>query len=106
MTLPVACDRTAIAPEARDRWQTVINNLYSLVEDITELPDGYALRLPGGDDVLTLAVEHIAFERLCCPFLRFTLEVEPNHGPTWLRLTGDAEAKEFLRFSLESVNVH
>jgi hypothetical protein len=38
-------------------------------------------------------VEH---ERQCCPFYHFALEVEPNGGPLWLRLTGGAGVKQFM----------
>lgn len=39
-------------------------------------------------------------ERLCCPFFRFGLEIEPNSGPLWLRLTGSEGVKEILRSML------
>jgi len=47
--------------------------------------------------VLTKAAEFISLERLCCPFLRFSLEVEPEGGPIWLRLTGREGVKAFIR---------
>ena len=40
--------------------------------------------------------EWIGLERACCPFLRFALDVEPNIGAVWLRLTGTARVKEFI----------
>ncbi|HEY9710052.1 MAG TPA: hypothetical protein V6D48_17730, partial [Oculatellaceae cyanobacterium] len=39
-------------------------------------------------------------ERLCCPFFRFGLDVEPNSGPLWLRLTGGEGVKEILQTTL------
>ena len=39
-------------------------------------------------------------ERLCCPFFNFGLEVEPNSGPLWLRLTGGEGVKEILQTTL------
>jgi hypothetical protein len=39
----------------------------------------------------------IDLERRCCPFLRFVVEIEPDHGPTWLRLTGGPGVKDFPR---------
>jgi hypothetical protein len=44
-------------------------------------------------------------ERLCCPFVRYTLEIEPNRGPFWLRMTGVEGVKEFLRMSFEEANL-
>jgi hypothetical protein len=80
----------------------VVKDIYRAVEEVQELPDGYAFRLPAHGEVLMLAAEEINFERLCCPFLRFELEVEPNGGPFWMRFTGGDGATEFLRMGLES----
>jgi hypothetical protein len=101
-----ACDPAAISPERRERWATVTAELYQLVEEIRELPDGFALRLPTQEDVLALAAEEMNFERLCCPFLRMSLEVEPDRGPSWLRMTGGEGVKEFMRAALESSDLH
>lgn len=55
----------------------------------------------GDYGVLTI----FGLERLCCPFLRFLVEVEPNSGPLWMRLTGREGAKEFLRLALEATGL-
>jgi hypothetical protein len=47
--------------------------------------------------VFLKTVEFISLERLCCPFLGFALEVEPESGPVWLRLTGREGVKAFVR---------
>ena len=68
------------------------------VEDITELPDGLAFRFPPGEyDAVT---EFVGRERLCCPFLTFTLEVAPDQGPLTLTLTGAEGVKDFIRAEL------
>jgi hypothetical protein len=54
--------------------------LYAAVQEVQELPDGYAFRLPTDPEMLLLVAEDLNMERLCCPFLRFTLEIEPNGG--------------------------
>jgi hypothetical protein len=71
--------------------------VFRAVTDIRELPDGYAFRLPVGPDALLKAAEFISIEKLCCPFLGFVLEVEPEGGPVWLRLTGREGVKAFIR---------
>jgi hypothetical protein len=48
--------------------------------------------------------EDLHIERLCCPFVHYTLEIEPNRGPFWLRMTGREGVKEFLRMAYESAN--
>jgi hypothetical protein len=98
----LVCDPAAISPERRERWAAVTAELYRLVEEVRELPDGFALRLPTRGEVLALAAEEMNFERLCCPFLRISLEVEPNHGPLWLRMTGGDGVHDFLSTALKS----
>jgi hypothetical protein len=104
-TAPLACDPAAITPERRERWVAAVRHLYTSVQEIRELADGYALRLPTTDRMLALAAEEISYERRCCPFMAYALEVEPEHGPIWLRMTGGAGVKEFLRISFESANL-
>src|SRR3989442_3061328 len=36
--------------------------------------------------------ELATLERLCCPFLTITLELQRDQGPTWLKLTGDRKS--------------
>ncbi len=33
---------------------------------------------------------------LFCPFLKFSITVEPGDGPVWLEMTGPQGTKEFL----------
>lgn len=103
--LPIACNPNAIPAEQREQWIATGIRLYQAVEEVRELPDGYAFRLPATSEMLTLAVEDIAYERLCCPFLRFTLEVTPGEGPLWFRLTGSQGAKAYLKMAFESANL-
>jgi hypothetical protein len=102
----IACDPFAISMEENRRWlERVGPQLYGAVQEIRELPDGYAFRLPTEPEMLRLTAEDISYERLCCPFVRYTLEVEPHHGPFWLRMTGGDGVKAFLRMAFESANL-
>jgi hypothetical protein len=101
----IACNPYAVPAEQRERWMIVGTQLYAAVVEVQELPDGYAFRLPTDPEMLLLVAEDLNMERLCCPFLRFTLEIEPNGGPFWLRFTGGEGVKEFLRMSFESSNL-
>jgi hypothetical protein len=94
---PLACDMSAIEPGRRVQHIAMGKEVFRAVTDIRELPDGYAFRLPVGPDALLKAVEFISIEKLCCPFLGFVLEVEPEGGPVWLRLTGREGVKAFIR---------
>ena len=94
---PIACDMSAIEPGARGRHVATAGELFRAVEEIVELPGGYAFRLSNDSDTLLKAAEFVSLERLCCPFLGFVLEVEPEGGPAWLRLTGREGVKAFIR---------
>jgi hypothetical protein len=37
--------------------------------------------------------------------MRFTLEIEPQHRPFWLHLTGSEGVKDFLRMAFEGVDL-
>ena len=95
----IACDPYALTPDQRERWMEVGPQLYKAFQEIQELPYGYAFRLPSDPEILLLAAEDLNFERLCCPFVHYTLEIEPNRGPFWLRMTGGEGVKEFLRMA-------
>jgi hypothetical protein len=94
---PIACDMSAIEAGVRELHLANAVELFRAVGAIRELPGGYAFRLPNASDTLLKAAEFVSLERLCCPFLGFTLEVEPEGGGVWLRLTGREGVKEFIR---------
>lgn len=71
--------------------------LFSGLQAIEELSDGYAVRLADDPGAIVKASEFIVLEKLCCPFLNFALEVTSESGPVWLRLTGREGVKAFIR---------
>ena len=95
------CDLHALNAEQRRRYPEVREQLQWCVQEVEELPDGYAFRYPGNTGTLSLIGEFIALERLCCPFLDFALVMEHEGGPVWLRLTGPEGVKQFLRAEME-----
>jgi hypothetical protein len=99
-TPPLACDLTAIPAPAREQHLLTTTQVFNRLEAVQELTDGYALRLPNEDEMLMSLARFIENERRCCPFFSFVLEVEPNAGPLWLRLTGGPGVKELLRATL------
>jgi hypothetical protein len=72
-------------------------DLFARVEEVAELPDGYAYRFPAEEAWTETLLGFVAAERRCCPFLTFELAFEPHGGPLWLRLRGSAEIKRFVR---------
>ncbi|HYN88738.1 MAG TPA: hypothetical protein VER55_09415 [Ardenticatenaceae bacterium] len=96
---PIACDMSAIPTERRDHHERLTEELFTTaVEETRELPDGYAFRVAA--EYYPLVTEFVADERLCCPFFAFALEVTPDRGPIWLRITGRDGVKQFLTASL------
>jgi len=75
--------------------------LIALVEDVHELDDGYAFRLPNDADTFLQVAQFIVSERQCCPFFNFTLELGAMNGPLWLQLTGQEGVKQFLQTELD-----
>jgi hypothetical protein len=43
-----------------------------------------------------MAARWASYERRCCPFFVFELELGPDEGPLWLRVTGGPGIKEFI----------
>ena len=98
---PLACDQAAIPLSERGTHLKTSRELFSDIQEIRELPNGYEFRLGNEANVLLKAAEFISLEKLCCPFLEFGLDVEAESGPVWLSLTGREGVKEFIR---EEVN--
>jgi hypothetical protein len=63
-----------------------------------DLPDGYAFRFAA--DKLVELVRFIDNERKCCPFMIFHLQIGPQAGPIWLRMTGPEGTREVLQAEL------
>jgi hypothetical protein len=93
----IACNLSAIAPEQRERHTVIAEQLFGAVQETQELPDGYAFRLPETSEMLLKAAEFVSNERLCCSFFNFTLEIEPQGGPLWLKLRGSEQVKQFIQ---------
>lgn len=94
---PLACDMTAIAPDQRPKHLATSRELFSRIEKVRELPNGYEFSLAGGPTVISQLAEFVSLEKLCCPFLNFVIEIEAEGGPVWLRLTGREGVKAFIR---------
>ena len=96
--LPVSC--TLLEAERQQRRTHILDRVFSRVQEIRPLDDGYALRFSADDAVLAELMQLIQLERQCCAFLRFRLTVEPGGGPVWLELTGPEGTKSFLESAL------
>lgn len=93
----LACNMTALPKEMRPVHQARLEHLATSVQEVRELSTGYGLRLPNETDLWQTLMAFLSYERLCCPFFRFMLEIEPHQGPIWLHITGDVDVKAFLQ---------
>lgn len=95
---PLACDMKALTAAQRTEHSKRTKQLFAAARERKELKDGFAFRIDLAASPLDETARWIDLERLCCPFLRFGLEVDS--GVSWLRLTGPRGVKEFLRKEL------
>jgi hypothetical protein len=101
--VPLACVPAAIPADERTAHFALAQRLFTgSVQERGDLLDGLAFRF-AADDFEQVA-RFVANERRCCPFLRFEIAVEPDGGPdggpVWLRMTGPAGTRDFLRAEL------
>jgi hypothetical protein len=92
---PIACDLTVL--QDHEQHSATIRDIFAAVQEVRELSNGYAFRLPAETDMLRHTMEFIANERLCCPFFTFGLELEAPSTTLWLSLSGGENVKEFIQ---------
>jgi len=93
---PLACDLSAISASDRPRYNELRRAVAASVIGKRELPDGLAIQIDIGRIALPQIAEWISFERKCCPFFEFRIDLAPESGPVWLSMTGRAGVKEFI----------
>ena len=103
---PIACDMSVLSPEQRETHLAASRELFSSLQAIHELSDGYEFRLSNDPNTIVKVAEFISLERLCCPFLNFAMEVTAESGPVWLRLTGREGVKDFIREEISGLLGH
>ena len=92
----LTCNIDGIPPEQRARYTQLFDSLRHAIQDKRELPDGYALRFDSTQFTTDQALEWIALERKCCPFLDLEVRWEIETGPVWLQLKGPGGVKDFI----------
>ena len=102
---PLACNMDVFTPAEREKHIRTTTQLFQSVQTIQEAENGFEFVFPNFDaaeNMIQLA-EFIFNERRCCPFLEFTLKLEPNDAPISLLLTGPEGTQEFLRAEFSEV---
>lgn len=91
------CNLKALSPAEWVKHKKLTNKLDAARIGVKELPDGYAFELKSGSVTLSDLAEWISKESRCCPFFDFTMELQRDGGPLWLKLTGRDGIKPFIR---------
>ncbi|MFN8375448.1 MAG: hypothetical protein U0694_21550 [Anaerolineae bacterium] len=99
--MSLVCDLTVMEAEQRQHHVRLSQELLTqLRQEVVEVADGFAFRFAADSATCLKIAAFISGERLCCPFFDFTLEVTPDSGPMWLRITGGEGVKDFLKNGL------
>lgn len=94
---PFYCNLNALSKAERDRYKQLTQKLVGASVETKELPDGYAFRLQEEMVSLSDLAEWTSYERRCCPFFDFEIELRRERGPLWLKLRGREGVKQFMR---------
>jgi len=94
---PLVCNMTVFTPVERESHMQTMAGLFQSVQDIQEAENGFEFIFPNRSEIITGLGGFIANERLCCPFLDFTLKVAQQDEPISLSLTGPEGTQDFLR---------
>jgi hypothetical protein len=94
--IPLVCLPQAIPVKYRRRHLELREYLIQAALGIEEASNGYRMRFQNDGETIINVAEFVTLERLCCPFLRFTIDIAPGGRAVWLFMTGAEGAKEVL----------
>ena len=94
------CRLDALDTAERARYRELRKQLHAGVQEVKELSNGYAFRLSADSSTILLAAEWITFERRCCPFFNFALDIESEKQSLWLNVTGREGVKAFMQLEM------
>lgn len=94
---PLICNMDIFTPAQREAHVLTTTQLLQTLRGVQETENGYELMFPNETECISRIAEFISNERLCCPFLKFTLTIFSSSEPVTLSLTGPLGTQEFLR---------
>lgn len=98
-----ACNMSGLTAAQRKDLSAAIHRLIDAKPTVTELPNGYRLAFDHAGDLYPMATTWIQYERLCCPFFKFSITLEEDNGPMVVQLMGDKGVKEFIDADLPAL---
>ena len=94
---PLVCNMDVFTPVQRESHIQTTTELIQSLLSVQKVDNGYEFTLPNESKLISKIADFISNERLCCPFLRFRLNITSNSEPISLSLTGPIGTQEFLR---------
>ena len=94
---PLVCNMDVFTSAQREAHIQTTTELIQALQSVEEVKNGYEFTFPNETEFISKIAEFISNERLCCPFLKFTLNILSNLEPLSLSLTGPLGTQEFLR---------
>jgi hypothetical protein len=94
---PLVCNMDVFTSAQREAHIQSTTELIQALQSVQEVKNGYEFTFPNETEFISKIAEFISNERLCCPFLKFTLNILSNREPLSLSLTGPIGTQEFLR---------
>lgn len=93
--IPIVCDLGRLDPRQRAREQELLAWFKRSVRRVDESARGYRYFIDADPTTLAAAGELMALERLCCPFLEWTLGVSSGEHAC-VEIAGREGIKAFL----------
>ncbi len=100
ITEPAALTCSLSDPAKVERRAELRAAFIPAIERTEELENGYAFQFAGKDAELVL--DFVAFERDCCTFFSFVIELAPKNGPVTLTMSGQEGTKAFIQTAFAS----
>ena len=97
MNESLVCNMNVFTPAEREAHIQSTTRLMESVQTVQDRENGYEFLFPNKTELIAGIAEFISKERLCCPFLTFSLHVPSQGQRISLALTGPTGTQEFLR---------
>ena len=94
---PLACDDKALTATQLKRVVELVKGLRASKQEVAELADGYAIRLPRDASTIQQVAEYMGIIRICSPYFETTLQAGCEGSQLWLRVTGRKGVKELAK---------
>ena len=94
----LVCMIGSIPQEERPRYDKLRDEIIKRIDHLktVEHHDGFTFSFQPDPGIVRKLGDWLTYEQACCPFFRFDLAIEPEHGPITLKISGIEGVKEFL----------